>query len=220
MLNKFTRKLNPQEISYIETEILRLTKKIKFQKRFTIVSMVILFCLSILLFFLFSDNFKTGLALGIFVLLGLYLFTSLWTNYYNIRNNTRSLENHQFALEHQVAEIIQCHSEAILKMEDSGFEGPDYFFQVEENLIFYLGGQAYYEDEKFPNSDFEVTRIFGKEKAMVFFDLQNKGIKVKPQIVIKRKGKKKYLQSEKFPKNYEVMEGNIKTLENTLQMSR
>ncbi|MBX2843531.1 MAG: hypothetical protein KTR26_17295 [Flammeovirgaceae bacterium] len=191
----------------------------KFQKGFTVVSMVVLFFLSILLFFLFADNFKTGLVLGIFVLLGLYLFTSLWTNYYNIRNNTRQLDNHQFAMENQKAEIIQCASELVLKMEDSGFEGPDYFFQVEDNLILYIGGKAYYENEKFPNSDFEVIRIFGKNNDMVFFDIQTKGIKVNPQIVIKRKGKKKYLQSEVFPENYEVMEGNVKSLGNTLQMS-
>ena len=77
----------------------------------------------------------------------------------------------------------------------------------------YLGGQQYYPTSKFPNTDFEVVEILGKENIPVTFDTYCYGQKLKPKRIIEKEVKLKMLNSFHYPENFDIIHGTIEGIE-------
>ncbi|WP_319201240.1 hypothetical protein [uncultured Ilyobacter sp.] len=224
MIEYIQRSLNDDDIKYIN-------KKYKFQeKRLIFINEKVmkylpfysaLFGICAVVFFILlykrSDNFFLFLTGTIFIFSPFVIFRLVKTF---IKNTMLQTKLHQIVdsiLEKDTAKVVRCISSKMMEFEEVEDEGAQYLFQVEENKIFHISGQEFYETSFFPSSDFELVTIMGPgEENALDFHIHCSGHKLSPILTVPREVKKEYIDKiSEFP---EVIEGNIENLDSVMNI--
>ena len=144
----------------------------------------------------------------------IYLVIVLWVRMEERVKSDRAISNIKEALVKNIATVIHCQSDQLIRLDEIEDEGPHYFFQVGDNEILALGGQEYYENDSFPNTDFEIVTIYGKFKYPVFFEKYLYGKKIKPKGIVTKQEKAQLMKSKKYPnmESIHVLEGKLENI--------
>ncbi|WP_319372024.1 hypothetical protein [uncultured Ilyobacter sp.] len=224
MIEYFERPLNDDDIKY-------LNKKYKFQeKRLIFINKKItkylpfysvLFGVCTVIFFILlhqnSDNFMLFFTGTVFICSPFMIFKLIRNFVKNTMLQSKLHEIMDEILERDTAKVIHCSSSKMIEFEEVEDEGAQYLFQVDENKIFNIAGQEYYETPLFPSSNFELVTILGpREKEYLDFHIQCFGHKLSPLMVVPKDVKKEFI--DKISELPEIIEGNIEKIDSLMDI--
>lgn len=221
MIEFYSRKLNEKEKVYLKKQTDARIKFIKETQQY-LMKYLPLFVLIYLIgtsvfFYLLAIKIDSIILFlsGICFIVGTFLLPMIMLNCVTGKRKIEELiTKYNDALEENKVKVIHCQSERMLEFEEFEDEGAEYLFQVETGRIFHLFGQEYYETGKFPNSDFELAAIIGKDGYMVDFYINCLGQKLKPERTISAEKKGKYANALcELP---ELFDGSIDNIDNIL----
>lgn len=87
-------------------------------------------------------------------------------------------------------------------------EGVYYLFQSQPDKIIGFGGQEFYPNKKFPNSDFEIVEGKSTKGEVILLETYCYGNKIKPTKKIKGKEKWELLQ-KLIPDTFNIIDGQL-----------
>jgi hypothetical protein len=123
------------------------------------------------------------------------------------RNITRAISKNE-------AQVVHCQSNEMVSLEEIDGEGPDYCFQINESRLFFINGEEYCESRRFPNTDFEIVRIYGDKDYVVFFRVYCRGKKLLPLKVIPAERKKNLMSV--LPADCTILRGRLEGVQEVL----
>jgi hypothetical protein len=224
MIEYCERKLDDGDIKYINKKYKSQEKYLlytneKILKYLPFYSITFMICTAVFFTLLYkkSDNFLLFFTGTIFILSPFKIF-KLIKNFR--KSSLLQGKIHQIMddiLEKDIARVIHCNSTKMIEFEEIEDEGAEYLFQVEENKIFHIKGQEFYETALFPSNNFELTSIMGKEgDSPTDFYIRCIGHKISPMMVITADIKKEYI--DKVSELPEIIEGNIDDLDSIMDI--
>jgi len=218
MIKEFTRPLKEDEKNWIEKEKNQLEKRNSFQKKLIVVAIVLVIMLCIAFVFYLWDNLESFILYALIAFV-LYIAIMVFSYWKTIKNNKKIIENISEALTKNEVKVIHLSIGKMVKVEEAFFEGDGLFFQISKDEMIYFEGRIFEETEKFPNTDFEFIRVYGKEEEddfLVLQDIYTHGIKLKPEFIISKKQKRKILKDGFLPESTQKIEGELNALESLL----
>jgi hypothetical protein len=107
--------------------------------------------------------------------------------------------------------VVEVHSDSFYLLEEDDDEGVFYLFQLPDNKILSFGGQDFYEDERFPNNNFEIVEGRGINNEILIYEVYIHGDKIQPKKIISGKEKWDLLNSKDYPnpEKLTVVDGKI-----------
>ena len=116
------------------------------------------------------------------------------------------------ALSRNLADVTRVSSDEMVEFEEIEDEGACYAFQVSDDEILFIEGQEFYSSAKFPNTDFEIVRIFDSRGMQVEGFIRKSGIKLKAarQVSEETKGRLR------MPEHLARVQGRLQDLEQIL----
>jgi len=136
----------------------------------------------------------------------------LWAYLSARREINAVLRRLQNALLRNQARVIRIQSEELAEIEEEEDEGACYAFQLDSEKIVFISGQDYYSSASFPNSDFSLLQILGREGEIVEELISKQGRKLAPVRTISAVTKSRL----KIPDHLQVISGRIESLEKLL----
>ncbi len=136
----------------------------------------------------------------------------LWAYLSARREINAVLRRLQNALLRNQARVIRIQSEELAEIEEEEDEGACYAFQLDSEKIVFISGQDYYPSASFPNSDFSLLQILGREGEIVEELISKQGRKLAPVRTISAVTKSRL----KIPDHLQVISGQIESLEKLL----
>jgi len=131
------------------------------------------------------------------------------------RSNLNFLEKKNHVLS------LRIKSERFYQLCEEEDEGGEYLFELNNNKLLFFGGQEYYPNNKFPNSDFEIVIGKGQSGETVIFKIFTFGNKIKPLRKVKSDDKSRlYHLANIVPDNFSEINGNLQTIESELNASQ
>lgn len=212
MFKYYLRPLNETDKKTISNALGLVTVRNKRFIKFVAISFILILIVGIPLVIRQHQKDVNLVYLGVVVIL-VYLGIVLWVYFENVGINRKRTSDFQEALLKDKARILHCKTTDMVELTEIEDEGAGYFFQVEADKVLYLGGQQYYPTSKFPNTDFEVVEILGKENVPVTFDIYCHGQKLKPKRIIEKEIKFKMLDGSHFPEDFDIIYGTLEGIE-------
>ena len=224
MIEYTERKLNDDDIKYINKKYKLQEKRLifineKVMKYLPFYSALFTICAIVFFMLLYKkiDNFFLLLT-GTFFIFSPFVIYRLIKTF--IKNTLLQDKLHQIVddiLEKDTAKVIHCSSSKMIEFEEIEDEGAQYLFQVEENKIFHISGQEFYETSFFPSNDFELITIMGPGKNQILdFHIHCIGHKLSPIMTVPRDVKKEYV--DKICELPEIIDGNIENLDSVMNI--
>lgn len=100
----------------------------------------------------------------------------------------------------------------MLEFEEIEDEGACYAFQISDEEILFIEGQEFYSSAKFPNTDFEIVRIFDSRGNLAEQLIHKLGIRLKALRQVPAPIK----VSLRMPEHLERVRGRLQDLEQIL----
>ncbi len=116
------------------------------------------------------------------------------------------------ALSRNLADVIRVSSEELVEFEEIDDEGACYAFQVSDNEILFIEGQEFYSSAKFPNTNFEIVRIFDSRGSLAEEFIRKIGIKLKASRQVSAEVKRRL----RMPEHLARVRGRLQDLEQIL----
>ncbi len=224
MIKYLQRQLNDDDIKYLnkkyrlqEQRLIFINKKI--MKYLPFYSALFGICTVVFFILLYrkSDSFFLFFTGTVFVCSPFMIFRLIKTFIKNTMLQKKLHDIMDDVLEKDTAKVSYCNSKEMIEFEEIEDEGAQYFFQVEENKIFHISGQEYYETSVFPSNEFELVSILGKNSnETADFYIHTIGHKISPIMVVPADVKKEYI--DKISELPEIIEGNIKDLDSVMDI--
>ncbi len=216
MLEISERKLTDEEMTALVEEREKIERKLLFHYRFTVISLAFLFLAALLLLYFFLGTASVNLILLALGLIIIYSASVIWGYKQNKRMFIENIGeiNETIALNH--ADVYKCFAESCISFQNKSLDEPAHFFQVDENKLLFISGYDFYGNDKFPNTDFEVIAIKAINGKPLRFELNCKGIRLRPNALLSDQLKKKLRDEKKYPENLSVLPGKLNNLETVL----
>ncbi len=215
MLHCFSRDLDIKEREVLNKEMSYLLKQKDRYFRLTLI-LVLFGLVGGTMLALRQAQHDPGLGYLAFAVVGLYIGIFLWVYFRNVKDNINRILELQAALGAGKVRVTHCRSERMVGFPELEDEGAEYFFEVEKDKIFFIGGQEYYSNSKFPNTDFELIEIVNPAQQVVYFDIYCYGKKLFPLRMIDESFKRQLLAASYYPQDGDILPGSFDDLEHTL----
>ncbi len=118
------------------------------------------------------------------------------------------------ALHRDEAEVIHIKTSEMYEFAEVEDEGATYAFQVEEDSIIFIVGPEFYPSAKFPNNDFELIYIYGRDGKLAKMLIEKHGEKLKPVCRLSALTKKDL----NLPDHLGMVNGRLEDLEQILRV--
>jgi hypothetical protein len=129
------------------------------------------------------------------------------------RKISRRKEWIEAALSRNEAEVAHIRSSEMVEFEEIEDEGAAYAFQVDGDIVVFVEGQDFYPSARFPNTDFEVIRIYGRDDEMAEMLIEKHGEKLRPVRRISARVKR----TLSLPGHLKTVRGRLAELERILR---
>ena len=116
------------------------------------------------------------------------------------------------AIRRNEADVYDIRSSAFVEFEEIEDEGACYAFQIDETRIVFLSGQEFYETARFPSLDFSLVFPLDEDGRQTDMYIERRSPKASPHRRIPARVKPLL----KFPKDLEIIEGELIGLEERL----
>jgi len=208
MIAKYTRKLNEHELNELNERKEEFEKGKRFIKNMFITIIVVILLTDVPLFIYY--NRKDAFLWGLLVIASIIFMYGIVAKK-NIKKEKEMIDEINYAIEKNIVEASRYQPAAVVKLEEIEDEGSAYIFQLDEGKMLVLQGQEFYEDERFPNTDFELATVYGKNNKPIMFNKFVFGKKLEPIKIISGKEKIKIIESDWYPidKSEAVIDGNL-----------
>jgi hypothetical protein len=117
------------------------------------------------------------------------------------------------ALDANRARDIVIRSERVVEFEEEEDEGACYAFDRDGASAIFVIGQEFYEDDDFPNSDFSMTELLGRNGQPVDWLLTKRGRKLTPERVVPASIK----NALELPDHLEIVAAPLERVESALR---
>ncbi|MDN5200574.1 hypothetical protein QQ008_04355 [Fulvivirgaceae bacterium BMA10] len=213
MIEQYQRKLKAKEKEQLESEIKIIQKRNKFQKRVFITTLTVNIILVAVILYLFFNVQNKSMIFILVGILAFYLFTSYWGHKKRTSIHKASINGLKAAIDKNEVDVIHCRTNTVYQLQKMFGMGEGFLFKSGEKY-FYIENTGIFDVEKFPNTDFEVVRIPHEHKhEMVFQEIYNAGVKLKPEKSISAKTRREMLQFDNYPENFTILENGLGQLE-------
>jgi hypothetical protein len=120
-------------------------------------------------------------------------------------------DNINFVLSRNKVTIIKVVSDEYIELSEEEDEGVYYLFQLPHNKVVSFGGQDFYPDEIFPNTDFEIAICYSRKGSIVLFDTYIYGKKLLPKTMIKGQRKWDLMAHTHYPdpEKFTIVDGQL-----------
>ena len=108
--------------------------------------------------------------------------------------------------------VTRVQAARVVEFEEEEDEGACYAFELDAHTLIFIVGQEFYEDDDFPNSDFSMVDILGKNGRPIDTRLEKNGVKLKPQRMIPAAIKRQL----EIPEHMSVVHAPLDTVEQAL----
>jgi len=212
MYKRYSRQLSESETRHLNKNRNGLLSESKFWnliKKNFIVSFVGGIILGILVI-LSSD---VPIEYPIYFMLGITLLYTTWGFIENKVQISRQINNISKCLDINEVFIDHVQSSEMIEFEEIDDEGACYCFEIDQSKLLFITGQDFYKSKKFPSTDFDIVSAYGNSESIVLFKIYGNGDKLEPRRIIPWELKEKLRQ----PDHLEIIEGNLKDIENILK---
>ncbi len=117
------------------------------------------------------------------------------------------------ALSRNEAEVAHIISSEMVEFEEIEDEGAAYAFQVDGENVVFVEGQDFYPSARFPNADFEIIRIYGRDAETAEMQIAKHGEKLRPVRRISARVKR----TLSLPGHLKTVRGRLAELESILR---
>ena len=132
----------------------------------------------------------------------------LWTFIEERNKAQQELKQLEFLRRANRVTSIKVQTREFYELAEEEDEGVYYLFQITPDKILSFGGQAFYSNNKFPSSAFEIVEGKGSDGQIVLLETYSYGKKIKP--LKKIKGKEKWALLERIrPDDFQITEGRL-----------
>ena len=219
MIKKYTRQLNDKEKNILFKELKTIYDRINSFNKSTSIALLIIFIIGLPLAIIQIKN-GLGLAILSFVVFGVFLLIPLWSRKEEKNKEQKIAKNINKTLDNNSIEILHCQSSNMYKLKEYEDEGSHYLFQVEDNKILFIGGQEFYENKSFPNTDFEIATAYGEGSLPTLLEKYYYGEKLKPLKIIAGKEKWKLFENRKYSdiEDITIIDGTLGEIDRILNI--
>jgi hypothetical protein len=192
---KFERPLQDRELKLLDIELgrtnIRLSRQIKFLSVWTSLALII----GTIAYFKIDPNDTIVLVFTV----ASYLGIGFWIVVEQRVKQNRKRKSIAFLKSKNLVTVVQVHSERYFLLKEQDDEGVFYLFQLADNKVVSFGGQGFYENEKFPNNNFEIIEGRGIKNEVLILETYIYGEKIKPARIISGKEKWDLIGSAHYP---------------------
>lgn len=157
-----------------------------------------------------SFYIEKGLLALLFVTVLIFIAIGLWGFFDSKAPFEKELKGINDLKTKNLVTSIHVKTTEYYELTEEEDEGIYYLFQIQPDKILSFGGQEFYPNKKFPNSDFEIVEGRSTDGQIIFLEIYCHGERIKP--IKKIKGKEKWDLLQKFnPDKYEITDGRLTT---------
>jgi hypothetical protein len=143
---------------------------------------------------------------GIAMVIALPAAFSAW------RDLSRQVRRLEEALDADHARVTRVCSDAVVELEEIEDEGACYAFRIGPRKVAFIDGQEFYASRSFPNSDFSLVSILGRDGREIDFTIRKAGSRLTPVRQIPAEVK----QRLSIPEHLAVIDAGLDDLERSL----
>lgn len=114
-------------------------------------------------------------------------FICVWVYFSERPREEARLRLYEETLLRNEARVTRIRSDEMVALEDVEDEGDWYAFQLNDNKMVFVSGQYYNSSARFPNTDFSIVEIYGKDGFLVEGFVEKQGERLKPKRKISAK---------------------------------
>jgi hypothetical protein len=144
---------------------------------------------------------------------GVYVLIVVWVYWSNTKEDRRRIKANRQALRRDQTEVIHCQSRQVVRIEEGDLPVL-YFYQGQRDTILFC--ELYQEDaceKRFPNSDFEVAKVYDQEGRLLLLELNCTGEELKALKSLAHQEARELLEQMCLPQdNFVLMEGTLDKL--------
>ena len=137
---------------------------------------------------------------------------AVWAWRGQARDLSRRVDIVRSALRRNEVDVVRIQSQAVVEFEEVDDEGGCFAFQTEDDQIVFIIGQAFYPDERFPNSDFSVLTVLGRGGMIADLWVSKGGSKLEPLRRIDAAARRRL----QLPECFEIRHGRLDELKRIL----
>lgn len=202
------RPLSDKEVKLFNKDLKNILKSRSRQLRFLMGWILLCLIIGTCFYFKLKSTQEHYLLFGcafIYILISVWVFVEQ-----NIQLNKKQ-KSINFALSKNVTNYIRVTANSYIQLAEEEDEGVHYLFQFDNNRILSMGGQDFYPNSKFPNTDFEIVQCLGIRNETILLEVYNYGKKLKPTIKINGKEKWALMASANYPdpEKFTIIPGNL-----------
>ena len=132
----------------------------------------------------------------------------LWIFLQERNNGQKELKQIKYLKTANRVTSIKVQTKEFYELTEEEDEGVYYLFQIAPDKILSFGGQDFYSNKKFPNSDFEIVEGKGENGQIVLLETYSHGEKIKPVKKIRGKEKRELL-AKINPDEFQIFDGRL-----------
>ena len=202
------RPLSIKEVKLLNWDLKRILKRKSHQLRLLVGWILIVIVVGTFFYFKFNSPEDHNILFGVALVYTLIVF---WVFVEESVKLTKKQKSINFALSENVTNYIRVTTNSYIQLTEEEDEGVHYLFQLDNNRILSIGGQDFYPNSKFPNTDFEIVQCLGVKNETILLETYNYGKKLKPKIKISGKEKWDLLGSPNYPdpEKFTIISGRI-----------
>jgi hypothetical protein len=201
---KIERELTEQEIKTLDNRVREIAKGHTRLTRFLLIwTGTCLVGGGIIALFMKPDLLLL-LAVTVLVFVGI----GVWTFFQERNKGLKGLKQIEYLRTVNRVTSIKVQTKDFYELTEEEDEGVYYLFQITPDKILSFGGQDFYSNKKFLNSDFEIVEGKGEDGQIILLETYSHGDKIKP--LKKITGKEKWdLLAKINTDDFQIIDGQL-----------